>query len=192
MSGPETYALQPEQERALQEADPCVRRVTAGAVQLLNAWRCQRHDFEARFGAFVDLEQDLSDLIAHTEQLSAELERARPNAPAKRNAQEASRRAITRMYKVLAAQETSLQQLHATLVAGVEQTAAPVAELRDAIAKAQQYVASYKATTAGAEEEEPEPGAVPRDKGDRQERKRHKEKKEKARSKSPERRARAA
>jgi len=182
-----------EKRDVLAEADPTVHAAAKAAIQLSELWRRNASDVDAKLSGFIDLERDLAELIAHTEHLGGELERARPSTPVHKNAQEASRRAINRMYKILSAQETGLQQL-GSLVAGItEKQSQRVADFQGSIARAKDYVASYKASAKAYDEEDEKPRKEdktaitveePRSARDKAEKKEKKEKK--ARSKSPE------
>ena len=196
----ESYALNDVQTAVLKEADPCIQRVAKTVANLLDALQRQAGDVATRLDAFLALEQDLADLIGHSDKLSDELERARPGTPAHKNAQEASRRAITRMFKVLAAQETALQQLNTSAGAVSDKLGLKLADVQEAVTGAKEYVASYKqsakayeeeaateekskAVKAAAEEERPKRERSEREKAEK------KEKKERKRSRSPEKRS---
>lgn len=177
----------------LAEADPSVQTCVKVAQQLKEHYRQHADDLEARLAAFLNLERDMAELIAHSEQLSNELERARAGTPAQRNAQEASRRAITRMFKIMNVQEGALQQLSASVKAFFEKEEPRVAEVQASIAKAKAYVASYKAEAKNYEDDDaaPERGrrraetALAEPDGVEKTRDKERKKDKKSRSKSP-------
>jgi len=195
-----------ERDEVLSEADPTIQQVAKAVLQLAETWRKHASDVEAKLSSFLDLERDLAELIAHSEQLAFELERARPGTPAHKNVSEASRRAVTRMFKVLGAQDVALQQLSAGATGLVEKQAQYAATLQKAIASANEYVASYKASAKAHEEEEAPPEKPRRDRDKvsaaavaddppekpRREKERKEKKERKARSKSPEKSERKA
>lgn len=192
-------------EDVLAEADLSVQQAARATRQLVELLRRQAGEVDARLSSFVGHERDLAELIGHSEHLANELERARPGTPAHKNAQEASRRAITRMFKVLSAQEVTLRELAPFLAGLLEKQATRVQEALAAIAGAREYVTSYRASAKayeadeGAGEVAPETGEEPRSRGERGDRgerggEKDRKKEKKSRSKSPakERRARGS
>jgi exonuclease VII small subunit len=75
---------------------------------------------ESRLSSFTELENDMTSLMGHTDQLSREIEKSRPGAPSYKNAQEALKRAMTRVSKLLREQEACLQKFEASLEAPAE------------------------------------------------------------------------
>jgi hypothetical protein len=79
---------------------------------LLRVWADK---LDKRHEHFASLESDLGDLFSHTEQLSLELEKSRPNAPVYKNAEDALKKAVNRTAKVLKDMQSSLDAIRAEL-----------------------------------------------------------------------------
>jgi len=75
--------------------------VLAGAPRCTAALRSWADTIDARVEKLSAHEADLTALAAHTEQLSAEIDRSRPGAPVRKNAEDALKKAVGRTAKVL-------------------------------------------------------------------------------------------
>lgn len=81
--------------------DPPLRAVVETLPKFVSLLRAWADKLEKRQETFSSLQSDLSDLFAHTEQLSTELEKSRPTAPVYKNAEDALKKAVARTAKVL-------------------------------------------------------------------------------------------
>jgi len=90
-------------------ADPPVQAVLDAVPKCVAVLRAWADRLERRRESFLALEGDLGALLAHTEQLSAELENSRPTAPVHKNAVTALRGAVTRTAKVFKEMQGSLE-----------------------------------------------------------------------------------
>ena len=88
--------------------DPPLLGVIEGLPRCATLLRTWADKIEKRHEHFCSLENDLGALFAHTEQLSSELEKSRPNAPVYKNAEDALKKAVTRTAKVLKDIQTSV------------------------------------------------------------------------------------
>ena len=79
---------------------------------LLRVWADK---LDKRHEHFASLESDLGDLFSHTEQLSLELEKSRPNAPVYKNAEDALKKAVNRTAKVLKDMQSTLDAMKTEL-----------------------------------------------------------------------------
>jgi chromosome segregation ATPase len=149
-------------------------------VTFLRQWADK---LEKRYQDFASSEKDLSELVTHTEQLSVEIEKSRPNAPVYKNAQDALRKAVSRTGKVLKELQLQLEQTKADLL--------PTDQFRDTFEFADQkleectsYVEEYREGCKSLEATEATSGTSVPNTVSSKEKKLHKEKK---RSTSPKR-----
>lgn len=93
--------------------DPPLRAVVETLPKFVSLLRAWADKLEKRQETFSSLQSDLSDLFAHTEQLSTELEKSRPTAPVYKNAEDALKKAVARTAKVLKDLQGSVEAIKA-------------------------------------------------------------------------------
>jgi len=107
---------------------------------LLRVWADK---LEKRHSHFCALEADLGALFAHTEQLSLELEKSRPNAPVYKNAEDALKKAVNRTAKVLKDMQSALDVIKAEL-APPSQYGAVFANAESCLSECYEYADTYR------------------------------------------------
>jgi hypothetical protein len=96
--------------------DPPVLAVLEGLPKCAGILRAWAEKIEKRHEQFHALGTDLGALFAHTQQLSSELDKSRPNAPVYKNAEAALKKAIARTAKVLKDMQVSLEAMQIDLM----------------------------------------------------------------------------
>lgn len=152
---------------------------------MLRAWADR---IDERLEAFGAAESDLAALSAHAEQLYAEIERSRPDAPVHKNAQDALKKATTRTGRELKGVCAQLDALRAELLPPTQ--FGPVFEHAEATLDACFDRAERARVDCSGGGSLDVVGAEADEKRERKHAKEAKEKKEKRRSNSPRRQTR--
>ena len=153
---------------------------------MLRAWADR---IDERLEAFGAAEGDLAALSAHAEQLYAEIERSRPDAPVHKNAQDALKKATTRTGRELKGVCAQLDALRAELLPPTQ--FGPVFEHAEATLDACfDRAERARLDCSGGGGGSLDVGAEADEKRERKHAKEAKEKKEKRRSNSPRRQTR--
>jgi len=170
--------MAPAQPREVETPFQSVVESLPKCANLLRAWADK---LEKRHEQFCSLEDDFAALFSHTEQLSSELEKSRPNAPVYKNAEDALKKAVSRTAKVLKDMLVSLEAIKGDLSAPSQY--GPIFDSTEkCLSDCHEYAEAYRESCQNFDVSGD--GTVMVDKKERKDKKKDKEKK---RSNSPKR-----
>jgi chaperonin cofactor prefoldin len=163
------------------EVDAPFQSVVESLPRCTNLLRAWADKLEKRHEQFCSLEGDFGALFSHTEQLSSELEKSRPNAPVYKNAGDALKKAVSRTAKVLKEMLVSLEAIKGEL-SPPSQYESIFDSTEKCLSECYEYAEAYRESCQNFDVSGDGAAAV-----DKKERKEKKKDKEKKRSNSPKR-----